>query len=205
MASIAPKTVRSQSARSSVIVNIKKGMLAEIMDDGVDGKAAAPASTKCPCGSGGEYDACCGLLHDGKGGDSATPEMIVRARFSAYVKNLPKYVVSSTHPESKDMKRKDDPAEALEQLETDAASTMKTVNFTKIKKIKVTDGKEKDEQFVSYEVAYKGAGKKNRSGAKTLQETRREVDVLRRVAAEQQQYQDGGANLEGVGGIPIVY
>lgn len=161
------------SARgTSVIAHMKKGMLAGIMDDGVDGPAPAPVSTKCPCGSGGEYDTCCGVLHSGSA-DDATPEAIVRARFSAYVKNLPKYITQSTHPGSKDLQRKDDPVEAVEQLEKDAAATMKTVNFTAIKKIKVTDGKEKDEQFASYEVAYKGAGKKGRQGAQTLAERSR--------------------------------
>ena len=83
-------------------------MLAELMDDGVDGPADAPADTKCPCGSGGEYDACCGALHSGAGSDARARSHRPRA-FSAYVKNIPAYIVSSTHPDSKDMKRKDDP------------------------------------------------------------------------------------------------
>ena len=121
--------------RGAVVARGRKGMLAELMDDGVDGPVETPADTKCPCGSGGEYDACCGALHSGAGSDDAEPEAIVRARFSAYVKNIPAYIVSSTHPDSKDLKRKDDPKEALEQLEKDAAATMKQVSFKSIRKM----------------------------------------------------------------------
>ena len=38
-------------------------MLADLMDDGVDGPAKKAERTTCPCGSGLEYDACCGALH----------------------------------------------------------------------------------------------------------------------------------------------
>ena len=111
-------------------------------------------------------------LYDGAApADSITPEAIVRARFSAYVKNVPKYIVASTHPDSKDMKRKDDPAEAREQLEKDADATMQKVQF---KSLRVKGTKEGDgETFVTYEVSYKAAGKKNRGGRKTLAERSR--------------------------------
>jgi Uncharacterized protein conserved in bacteria len=61
------------------------------------------------------------------------PEAIVRARYSAYGKNMPKYIVASTHPDSKDMKRKDDPAEAREQIEKDADATMQNVQFKSLR------------------------------------------------------------------------
>jgi uncharacterized protein YchJ len=127
---------------------------------------------RCPCGSGKEYASCCQPHHDGTApADAVTPENIVRARFSAYVKNAPKYIVASTHPDSKDMKRKDDPAEAREQLEKDADATMKKVNFTSLRVKAIKEGDE--ETFVTYEVSYKGAGKKNRGGTKTLAERSR--------------------------------
>ena len=118
-------TVTFPSARAIRDVSVRmgrKGMLADLMDDGTDtaGDPVAKVVTKCPCGSGEEYASCCQPHHDGTApADAVTPEAIVRARFSAYVKNLPKYIVASTHPDSKDMKRKDDPAEAREQLEKD--------------------------------------------------------------------------------------
>ena len=150
----------------------RKGMLAELLDDGTDSAGDAKVDPRCPCGSGKDYSVCCGPHHDGAApADSITPEAIVRARFSAYVKNVPKYIVASTHPDSKDMKRKDDPAEAREQLEKDAAATMQKVQF---KSLRVKGTKEGDgETFVTYEVSYKAAGKKNRGGTKTLAERSR--------------------------------
>ena len=149
-------------------------MLADLMDDGNDsaGDPVAKVDPRCPCGSGKEYASCCQPHHDGTApADAVTPENIVRARFSAYVKNAPKYIVASTHPDSKDMKRKDDPAQAREQLEKDADATMKKVNFTSLRVKAIKEGDE--ETFVTYEVSYKGAGKKNRGGTKTLAERSR--------------------------------
>ena len=170
-------TVTFPSARAIRDVSVRmgrKGMLADLMDGGNDsaGDPVAKVDPKCPCGSGEEYASCCQPHHDGTApAEAVTPEAIVRARFSAYVKNVPKYIVASTHPDSKDMKRADDPAEAREQLEKDAAATMKKVNFTslRVKSTKENDG----ETFVTYEVSYKGAGKKNRGGTKTLAERSR--------------------------------
>lgn len=179
-ANICPKprtAVTFPSARVIRDVSVRmgrKGMLADLMDGGNDsaGDPVAKVDPKCPCGSGKEYASCCQPHHDGTApAEAVTPEAIVRARFSAYVKNVPKYIVASTHPDSKDMKRADDPAEAREQLEKDAAATMKKVNFTslRVKATKEGDG----ETFVTYEVSYKGAGKKNRGGTKTLAERSR--------------------------------
>ena len=177
-ANIIPRTaVTFPSTRVIRDVSVRmgrKGMLADLMDGGNDsaGDPVAKVDPKCPCGSGKEYASCCQPHHDGTApAEAVTPEAIVRARFSAYVKNVPKYIVASTHPDSKDMKRADDPAEAREQLEKDAAATMKKVNFTslRVKATKEGDG----ETFVTYEVSYKGAGKKNRGGTKTLAERSR--------------------------------
>ena len=153
----------------------RKGMLADLMDGGNDsaGDPVAKVDPRCPCGSGKEYASCCQPHHDGTApADAVTPENIVRARFSAYVKNAPKYIVASTHPDSKDMKRKDDPAEAKTQLEKDAEATMKKVNFTSLR-VKGTKENADGDVFVTYEVSYKAAGKKNRGGTKTLAERAR--------------------------------
>ena len=76
---------------------------------------------------------------------------------------------------------------------------MKRCRFKSIRKIKASAGGEADEAFVSYEVAYKGAGKKNRSGAKTLAERRGirragGVEVHRRSAP--QRHQGRGEDIE---------
>ena len=70
------------------------------------------------------------------------------------------------------MKRKDDPAEANTQLEKDAEATMKKVNFTSLR-VKGTKENADGDVFVTYEVSYKAAGKKNRGGTKTLAERAR--------------------------------
>jgi len=154
----------------------RKGMLADLMDDGTDSAGdpvPAKVDPRCPCGSGKDYAACCGPHHASAApADAVTPEAIVRARFSAYVKNVPAYIVASTHPDSKDMKRKDDPAEAKTQLEKDADATMKKVNFTSLR-VKGTKENADGDVFVTYEVSYKAAGKKNRGGTKTLAERAR--------------------------------
>ena len=117
----------------------------------------AQETTTCPCGSGSEYDDCCGALHTSNAAaiSAADPEKVMRARFSAYVKNLPEYIVSSTHPESRDFQRKEDPEEARAQLLLDAGDTMKTLTFTRLTMKKTTDGDDKEEKFVTYEVTYR--------------------------------------------------
>jgi len=55
----------------------------------------------CPCGSGKEYDVCCGPLHAGsKMADSA--EALMRSRFSAYAKGEIAYLTDSLHPDHRD-------------------------------------------------------------------------------------------------------
>ena len=58
------------------------------------GDAAAPS--KCPCGSGRPYAACCGRAHAGAE-PAATPEALLRARFSAYALGKVDYLVATTH------------------------------------------------------------------------------------------------------------
>jgi len=54
----------------------------------------------CPCGTGREYDACCGVYH--RGDEKApTPETLMRSRYSAYVKGEIDYVLATHHPDSR--------------------------------------------------------------------------------------------------------
>lgn len=50
------------------------------------------ADEPCPCGSGRAYGECCLPFHDGKGWP-ATPEELVRARYSAHVKRRLTYIL----------------------------------------------------------------------------------------------------------------
>lgn len=54
-----------------------------------------PANS-CPCCSGKSYDECCKLFHEGAMPENAL--QLMRSRYSAYVLNLPDYIVATTHP-----------------------------------------------------------------------------------------------------------
>lgn len=61
------------------------------------------AVTPCPCGSGLSYIKCCRVIHkDPKAFGTATPEQVVRARYSAYAKREIDFIIGSTHPLNKD-------------------------------------------------------------------------------------------------------
>ncbi len=51
----------------------------------------------CPCGSGQPYAECCGRFHRGVE-IPATPEKLMRSRYSAYVLKLSSYLHATWHP-----------------------------------------------------------------------------------------------------------
>ncbi len=53
----------------------------------------------CPCGSGRDYAACCGPLHDGA--PAADAEALMRSRYSAYVREDAEYLLRSWHPSTR--------------------------------------------------------------------------------------------------------
>jgi len=61
------------------------------------GKKSGPKPDACPCGSKLAYGDCCGKYHAGE--IEPTPVATMRARFCAYAKSIPDYVVASTHPD----------------------------------------------------------------------------------------------------------
>ena len=57
------------------------------------------AMESCPCGSGETYSSCCSKVHkDVQFFRKASAEQIVRARYSAYSRKLPEFLMMSTHP-----------------------------------------------------------------------------------------------------------
>lgn len=57
------------------------------------------AMETCPCGSGMTYSSCCSKVHKNvQSFRGATAEQIVRARYSAYSRKLPEFLMMSTHP-----------------------------------------------------------------------------------------------------------
>jgi SEC-C motif domain protein len=53
---------------------------------------------KCPCGVGRKYKKCCGPLHRGVR-PPASPEALMRSRYTAYALGLVDYVIDTTHPD----------------------------------------------------------------------------------------------------------
>jgi SEC-C motif-containing protein len=54
-------------------------------------------ATACPCGSGRTYDSCCGPLLAGSV-RAASPEDLMRSRYTAYVKQDLSYLAKTLHP-----------------------------------------------------------------------------------------------------------
>lgn len=54
--------------------------------------------TECPCGTGKPYEECCKPYHDGKLPENAL--VLMRSRYTAYVLDLPDYIIATTHPAS---------------------------------------------------------------------------------------------------------
>lgn len=57
-------------------------------------------SSLCPCCSGNPYNSCCEPYH--KGTLPTTAEQLMRARYSAYAKDLPLFIIKTTHPSNPD-------------------------------------------------------------------------------------------------------
>ncbi len=53
---------------------------------------------ECPCGSGKDYEACCGPVISGAV-PAATAEALMRSRYSAYVKGVFEHLGESLHPD----------------------------------------------------------------------------------------------------------
>ncbi len=53
--------------------------------------------TDCPCGSGQDYETCCGLLINGSA-PAATPEALMRSRYTAFAKQEMAYIEATLHP-----------------------------------------------------------------------------------------------------------
>lgn len=62
-------------------------------------------SQTCPCGRPLPYSACCGAVHHaftaGHGLTAATPEDLMRSRYSAFVHDLRDYLLATWHPSTR--------------------------------------------------------------------------------------------------------
>lgn len=96
----------------------------------------------CPCGRGLKYKKCCGALHRGQ--SAATPEALMRSRYSAYVVKNVDYIMKTTHPLSPFYQA--DPAAWQAQLSIFCTTT----RFEKLDVLFVKKGDTPDEGYVTY-------------------------------------------------------
>mmetsp|Transcript_37434 Transcript_37434/g.49319 ORF Transcript_37434/g.49319 Transcript_37434/m.49319 type:complete len:238 (+) Transcript_37434:89-802(+) len=64
-------------------------------------KAPVQFDDKCPCCSGQNYKECCKPYHDGTM-KALSPEILLRARYSAYACDNPDYIINTTHKDNRD-------------------------------------------------------------------------------------------------------
>jgi SEC-C motif domain protein len=62
-------------------------------------KTRKPTTPDCPCGSGLGYSACCEMLH--AGGNTSSPESLMRSRYSAYVLGKEDHLLKTWHPDTR--------------------------------------------------------------------------------------------------------
>ncbi|MFC2992337.1 YchJ family protein [Halomonas tibetensis] len=74
-----------------------------------------PARTACPCGSGRPLTDCCARHHAGV--PAPTPEALMRSRYSAFVLDLPDYLLATWHPSSRPSSLGADAATVWKRLE----------------------------------------------------------------------------------------
>lgn len=58
-------------------------------------------SDLCPCQSGATYEECCEKIITKKQ-SAATPEMLMRSRYTAYVKGISQHIINTTHADHRD-------------------------------------------------------------------------------------------------------
>ncbi len=71
---------------------------------------------RCPCGSGDDYDDCCGPLHRGERA-AQTAQALMRSRYSAFAVGDAAYLLTSWHPASRPRELTLDDAVAWRRLQ----------------------------------------------------------------------------------------
>ena len=96
---------------------------------------------RCPCGSGADYESCCGPLH--RGAAAPTALALMRSRFSAYALGDADYLMTSWHPQTR-------PA----SIELDDAVTWRRLQIVDV----VAGGEDDDDGVVEFRAAFRRAG-----------------------------------------------
>jgi SEC-C motif-containing protein len=94
----------------------------------------AMTSRTCPCGLPQSYDACCGRFHAGRAA-APTAELLMRSRYSAFVKGDTAYLLRTWHPRTRPERLDLDPGmkwtglEILDTADGSAFHSTGTVEF----------------------------------------------------------------------------
>lgn len=75
----------------------------------------SPDRSTCPCGSGQPLADCCGRYHAGE--PAPTPEALMRSRYSAFVLDLPDYLLATWHPSTCPVRLEPDGVTTWKRLE----------------------------------------------------------------------------------------
>ena len=96
----------------------------------------------CPCGSGDDYDACCGRLH--AGAPARTAESLMRSRYSAFAVGDAGYLLRTWHPSGRPRALTLDPAltwTRLAVLETNGGGLFDAAGTVRFRAVYVREGK----------------------------------------------------------------
>ncbi len=105
----------------------------------------------CPCGNSNSYTACCGLYHSGQE-KPATPEILMRSRYSAYaIGTLSDYLIQTTHRKNHQF------TSNIHKWRRDIADYCKETTF---KKLTIVESKQlrDDKATVSFKVLFSYQG-----------------------------------------------
>ncbi|KAG2488827.1 hypothetical protein HYH03_012626 [Edaphochlamys debaryana] len=145
-----PAPSAAGARRRAVIAQAKKGFGAPVKPKQVQ-KKDQEQPAPCPCESGKAYKNCCESIHTGAQ-KAATPEATLRARFSAYCKAQPDYVIRTTHPDYHiNHYGVATPGGAPEKLAEDVAVACNRFAFMGLKVVKTEPGVNDHEGYVSFE------------------------------------------------------
>ncbi len=102
--------------------------------------------TACYCGNAKPYSDCCQLIHKDHS-QAKTPELLMRARYSAHVAGLVDFVVSTYHPSCSAEQEREAIAESIQS------------NWQKLQVVSCQKGSNTGEGFVHFKAYFEQDGK----------------------------------------------
>ena len=111
----------------------------------------ASVNSLCPCGSRQKYKKCCQKFHKGTLPNTALE--LMKSRYVAYAFSLPKYIISTTHPENKEYQ------EEKEQWQKSILQFCKDCDFNGLEILEFINGI--NEAFVTFNVQLTCNGEDN--------------------------------------------